>query len=368
MTTTSPTQSDHSATPAKAVWTGNQTVGSAAAFLRGCRRVVVLTHARPDGDAVGSSAALVLTLRRLGIEASAWYVGPMPRWMDELAAHVPHRVVDAATVASGGLNSEPQPDGVVVVDTGAWTQLEEMKPWLTGRAGQALVIDHHLSGDADVADRRLLNTQAAAAAEIVALVCGELLGVKDPAGLPREVAEFLYLGCGTDTGWFTFSNTRPDTLRLVAALLDAGAEFTRLFAAVEQQDRPSRLRLLGRAMSGLDLVASDQIAVMSLTQKDFEECHGDAEDAGGFPNYALDVASVRVAAVLTEVAGRSSDKPMTKVSLRSKPSTPTVDVAAFTRALGGGGHARAAGVKLNMNVADARRLMLERLPAALAGR
>ena len=353
--------------PAKsASWTGNSTPAAAAAFLRAAKRIIVVTHARPDGDAVGSSAALVLTLRELGINASAWYIGPLPRWINEVTSGVPWKMIDANAAASGQLELEAQPDAVAVVDTGAWTQLEEVKLWLKGRGPQTLVIDHHLSGDPDVGDLRLIHPDAAAAAEIVALVCMELLGLKNPADLPKPIAQLLYLGCATDTGWFRFSNTRAQTLRLAAGLLEAGVDFTRLHAMVEQQDRPSRLRLLGRSMTGLELVADDRIAIMSLSQKDFEDCRGDAEDAGGFPNYALDVACVRVAAVLIEVAGRPAGAPITKVSLRSKPGQPTVDVAALTKDLGGGGHARAAGVKLAMPLAEARKFMTGKLAAALA--
>ncbi len=140
----------------------------------------------------------------------------------------------------------------------------------------------------------------------------------NPARLPLLVGEALYLGLATDTGWFKFSNTRPETLRLAASLLEAGVDAPKLFAMVEQQDRAARLRLQGRALSSLELHKNDSIAIMSLSAKDFDECHGDAEDTTGFASDVLSVASVQVGVMLVEVAGREGKGPLSKASLRSK--------------------------------------------------
>lgn len=347
-------------------WTSTETALSIAGLLRRARRVVVLTHAKPDGDAFGSTSALVRTLRALSIDAAAWYVGPMPRWADALTADLPHRVLDARAIAAGALDHEPEPDCVVVCDTGAWAQVDELRAWLQPRAGKAVIIDHHLSGAPDMAPRRLLDPHAAAAAELVAEVCQRLLAAKDPSRLPLPIATPLFLGLGTDTGWFRFSNTRPATLRLAAALIEAGVDHAGLFEMIEQQDRPARLRLLGRAFGSIELLANDQAAVMALSARDFDECHGDSEDAAAFATIALSAAPVRVAAVLTEVQGRAPDQPLTKVSLRSKPGANAIDVAALTRSLGGGGHARAAGVKLSLPLPEARAQITRALLAALA--
>jgi phosphoesterase RecJ-like protein len=346
-------------------WTSTETGLSVAGLLKRARRVVVLTHAKPDGDAVGSTAALVRSLRSLTIEASAWYVGPMPRWFPSVVEELPHKVLDGRSVADGVLRDEPEPDAVVVCDTGAWVQLEEIRPWLEPRAAKTVVIDHHLSGSASVAPRRLLDVQAAAVCEPVADVCQRLLGVKDGSRLPRSIAEMLYLGLATDTGFFRFSNTRPNTLRLAASLMEAGVDHARLFALVEQQDRASRLRLLGRAFSGMELLEHDSIAVLTISEADLEATHADAEDAQAFATICLDVASVKVAATVSQVAGRPEHQPLTKISFRSKHGPNAVDVAAIARSLGGGGHARAAGLKLAMPLERARKTVIDALCKAV---
>lgn len=342
-------------------WVGTETALSVAGLLRRARRVVVLTHAKPDGDAVGSTAALVRALRSLTIEASVWYVGPMPRWFPQVVTELSHKVLDGRMITEGALNNEPEPDCIVVCDTGAWVQLDEIRPWLEPRTAKTVVIDHHLSGSATVAPRRLLDPQAAAVCEPVAEVCQRLLVLKDASRLPRPIAELLYLGLATDTGFFRFSNTRPATMRLAAMLLETGVDHARLFELVEQQDRPSRLRLMARAFTGLELLADDSIAVLTISEKDFEETHGDSEDTQSFATIALNVASVRVAATITEVPGRTASNPLTKISFRSKAGPGAVDVAALSRQMGGGGHARAAGLKLAMPLAEARQKVIDAL-------
>ena len=333
-------------------WSSTQTTADVARTLRSASRVLVLTHARPDGDALGASLALVRSLGRVNVAAMPAYVPSMPRWSRQVIADTPHVLLEAG--ASETLAGLPEPDAIVVVDTGAWMQLDEVKGYLVSRTGKIVVIDHHLSGSANLSAARLLDTRAAAVAEVVAPVCVALLGVGTPERLPRDVAEPLYLGLATDTGWFKYSNTRPETLHLAAQLMKAGVDHSRLYEWVEQQDRPSRLALQARALASLEYFDNQSIAVMSLSRADFEASHADTEDAGGFAADALRVAEIQVCAVLTEMAGRDPGAPVTKISLRSKPGEGALDVAALCQKLGGGGHARAAGVKIAAPLAEAK--------------
>ena len=328
------------------------TVEAIAARLRAAKRVLVLTHSKPDGDAIGSTVALVRALEQRGTRAMVVYVGPVPRWGPMVIGSTHAKTVEGPT--AGEVASEfEEADLIVIMDTGAWSQVDELRAMLTGKSAKIIVVDHHLSGSPDLADERLVESSAAAAAELSARICCALLGVA-PSALPIVIAEPLYLGLATDTGWFHFSNTKPTTLRLAADLVDAGVDFPRLFEMIEQQDRPARLRLLGRALESMELHKANTIALMTLTRADFEHCHGDSEDTGGFANYALAVAGMQVAGVLVEAAGREGKGPLSKLSLRSKPGTNAVDVAAVCQKLGGGGHARAAGAKLAMSMAEAK--------------
>ncbi|MEZ6318366.1 MAG: DHH family phosphoesterase [Phycisphaerales bacterium] len=349
-------------------WASNTNAKDLAEWVRDQRAVVLLTHTKPDGDALGSSLALArainLTTGTSGAASTAecWYGAPTPAWTKSLVGSTKIRTIEPGQPVPGALD----PSAVVITDTGAWTQLEPFAEWLRPKHDITAVIDHHLVGDTDVGARILLESDAAAVTQPVAKVCVELLGVASPADLPVEIAEPLYVGLATDTGWFRHSNVSPAVMTLAADLLRTGVNHGRLYEMIEQQERLSRLRLMARALASLEFHVEKRAAIMSLTALDFAECGAAPGESGGFVDIPQSVESVRVAAVLTEQEPNSPEGPVTKMSLRSKgepyDGQDPVDVAAVCRTLGGGGHARAAGARLRAPLAVAKAKLLEALP------
>lgn len=350
----------------KGAWVSNATVADVARRLRAAKTVAVLTHAKPDGDAVGGTLALARALERAGARATCVYPAPCFGVFDSFIGATPVVLPPLGeAAASAHLRAAlPTPDAVAIVDTGSWAQVADARAWLEPMRERAVVIDHHPTGDAEIASLRLIRTSAAAVAEIVADVCVALLGVRGASELPAEIAEPLYLGLATDTGFFRYSSVTPATLRLAADLMEAGADHNRVYETAEQSDKPARLRLLGRVFSNVELHAGDRLAALTIQLEDLRASGADLEDAGHLTDTMLAVRSVRAVAVLTEVEGG-----IVKVSLRSKPPSPVapraVDVNAVARSLGGGGHVRAAGAKLRAGVADAKRQVIEALTKAL---
>jgi len=345
-------------------WRTNSSLAEIADRLRSSDRVALATHARPDGDAVGSTLALARTLAAMGRKAMPIYNGPWPHRFDPLVGRT--QTVRSGLVGEGG--SPPlgwEPDAIVVTDTGSWGQLSELRAWLAPRRAKTMVIDHHLHGDAEVAALRVIETGAAAVCEPVSELCVDLLGANGASDLPPEIAEACYVGLATDTGWFRHSNVRPGTLRRAADLLDAGADHTRLFEMVEHNDGPQRVLLMGRAIHSLELHADGRIALMSISQEDMKACGGDQEDAGGMNDLAMQIGTVRVSAMLTEL-----EPGLTKISLRSKapvlPEHRRINVNEVARRHGGGGHAQAAGLKLHMPLKEASDLIRDDLVDAVA--
>lgn len=201
-------------------------------------------------------------------------------------------------------------------------------------AGTKLVVDHHLTQE-DWADVKLVVKEAAAAGEIVA----ELLEQWDVA-LDRPLATAMYLAIASDTGWFQFSNTRPYTLRLAAMLIEAGVDTDSMYQHLYQNERAERVALQTRAMQSLELLAEGRLAVMRVREKDFEETRAGVPDTENTINIPLQIRTVEVALFLTE----PPEGGPVRVSLRSKGR---IDVARFAEQFGGGGHARAAGLKLH---------------------
>lgn len=350
-------------------WTTNTDVAALARWLGGKHSVVVLTHVKPDGDAVGSSVAVARALNiaaggsaagfsGVASRAEVWYAGPAPGWLGAIVGNTKHRLIredDDLPAAT--------PDAVVITDTGSWSQLEPFAGWLRGKADRTAVLDHHLRGDGDVGAKRVIETRCAAACEVVAPLCVRLLGLAGASGLPLEVAEPLYLGLATDTGWFRHSNVTPAAMRLAADLIEAGVNHERLHETVELRERPSRLTLLARALASIEYLNDGELAIMTLKAADFAAAGAAPGESGGFLDLVRTVESVRVAALLTETGGEGgAGRVITKISLRSKGGAGMVDVNEVAGRLGGGGHAQAAGARLEMPLTQAR----ERLLGALS--
>jgi len=225
-------------------------------------------------------------------------------------------------------------DALLVVDTGTFSQLPGLEDKIPAYAKPRLVIDHHLTQE-DWADTKLVLTEAAAAGEIVA----ELLQMWD-VDLDPKIASALYVAIATDTGWFEFSNTRPYTHRLAAQLMECGVDTDRMYQLIYQNERKERVALQTRALQSMQLLLGDRLAVMRVRIKDFDETGANVPDTENLINLPLQIATVEVSLLFTE----PKDFGPVRVSLRSKGQ---VDVARFAEQFGGGGHARAAGLKVD---------------------
>lgn len=318
-----------------------------------CKRVLLTTHVHPDGDAIGSAAAMVLGLRQKGIESEVLLHSALPARNAFVFQEngIIHHIAEAGGLDRLALDGY---DALLVVDTGTWSQLPGMKKKLEGWNKPKLIVDHHVTQE-DWADVKLVETQAGAAGEVV----GELLrqwGVK----IDKPIATALFLAIASDTGWFQFSNTRPYTLRLAADLMDCGVDTDRMYRAIYQNERAERIKLATRAQESLELLAGGRLAMMTIRARDFLETGADAADTENLINIPLQIGTVEVSILVIEP---TKPAPI-RVSFRSKGG---VDVARFAQRLGGGGHTRAAGAKVQATFQEARervvKAMLEEMGA-----
>jgi phosphoesterase RecJ-like protein len=327
----------------------NADLARIAAFLKAAPRVLALTHAKPDGDALGSTLGVVRALNHLRAgSATAWYFSPFPNFMSAIVAATEVRTFEVAPGVQPALPELASGDRVLVIDTCAWMQLGPAAPLLRGKAERVCVVDHHVSGDSDVGSLRCVQTHAAAACQIAAELCSLLLNVPIEK-LPSDVADALYLGLATDTGWFKHSNVTGDVMRCAGKLIDAGADAVRLYQLVEQTETPGRLKALAKALNTLQLRCEGHLATMHLSLDDLRAAGAQPGETGGFTDFGQNIPSVAVTALLTQMPPDASNPkaPNVKVSLRSKATHPSIDVNAICAKLGGGGHVRASGAKLH---------------------
>ncbi len=297
------------------------------ALFERARRLVLVTHVNPDGDAIGSEVGLGRYLIAAGRDVRLVNQDATPAELSFLEAEGPaaerydperhDAVLDAA-------------DAIVLVDNSAPDRLGRMEAPLRARGPKTFCIDHHPTRGTPWAEN-VIDTSAAATALLVYELIHEAGSRPDRAG-----ADALYAGLATDTGFFRFNSTSPRALRAAAALLDAGADPTRTFREVCERNAPSYTRLLGQALAGLTLAGRGTIASIGVTLAMIQASGADGVDTSEFTTPLLAVDGVRIAILFRELP-----QGKVKVSLRSKGD---LDVQQMAAEFGGGGHRNASGI------------------------
>lgn len=315
--------------------------------LSACRRVLITTHVRPDGDAIGTTAALALALRARGVDSAVLLLSKLPSKYAFVYDDNGIGPVESFESWPDSLDLDSF-DALLVADTGTWSQLPGLRQKLELWNKPKLVLDHHLTQE-DWATHRLVVTEAAAAAEVAAELI-QFWGVP----IDRAIAEALYVALVSDTGWFQFANTRPFTLRLAAQLMEAGVDTDRLNIRLNQSERAERVFLQTRAMQSLQLLHGQRVAVMTVTRDDFAATGAGVPATENLVNIPLQIGSVEVSLLFVE----PPEGGPIRVSLRSKGG---LDCAKFAQQFGGGGHARAAGMKVEAALTRVTSEVLDRL-------
>ncbi len=326
----------------------NATASGIAERIQAARRILLTTHVKPDGDGMGAALALWRAIEArggAGPSADIYLMGPVEPRLEVIAGGTPFRLVEA----------EPPGDGydlAVVLDTGSWAQLQPLAEWLRPRQKDIVGVDHHSKGD-DVAALRIVDATAASTTQL-------LVPILDAMGCPitggaGSVAEALFVGLATDTGWFRFSNANAQAFRLAARLIELGVDKTHLYRTIEETFRVQRLALQACALASLEYAHDGAVAIMSLRPSDFQATGGSQEDLSELVNMPMAVRRVQVSVLLAETLSNR-----TKISFRSKPPAPgldggpALDMNVLAQHFGGGGHVHAAGAHVDTDVDRAR--------------
>ncbi|RKO66325.1 DHH family phosphoesterase [Desulfofundulus salinus] len=295
-------------------------LGTIAECLKKSRRVVLSGHVMPDGDCLGSVAALGLGLLKLGKEVTLASPDPLP----ELYHFLPG--ADRFLIGEQALKGDY--DTFVVLDSSVPERLGPLKDLLF-RDLVVCIIDHHV-GKHDFGHHVYVDPKAAATGEIIQDLL-DLLQVQPQV----EIASCLYTAIVTDTGSFRYQNTTPLTHRRVARLMDEGVDAARLNVLLFEQKSLLHLRVLQAALQTLDLTPCGRVAWMSVTRETLDSLGAREEHTDGLIDYVRSLRGVEVALLFREIVpGRW------KVGLRSRGR---VDVQRVASRFNGGGHLRAAG-------------------------
>ena len=300
----------------------NESFQAVVDALRSAKSLVAVTHVHPDGDALGAMVAL----GRAGQAAGKRVTLVVP---DTLPPRYAFLFDQQRYVGADGFAAlADKADLIVVVDTCAFGQLDELAGEIRRCMEKVVVIDHHLTCD-EVSSTQWIDATASAAGLMVA----ELLEALDWC-VDLPTAEALATAVLTDTGWLRFANTDARTLRCVARLVDLGVRLDELYRRIYQSDRPERLRLMARVLDNLELHCDEKLAVMTLGGEDFKQTGARLNETENLINEAMRLGSVIAAVLLIEQTDG------VRASLRSRGE---IDVADIAKRFDGGGHARAAG-------------------------
>jgi phosphoesterase RecJ-like protein len=315
---------------------------------------LLLSHTKPDCDALASLLVMRSFLRAQGIEPlTVQFDAIPPRYV--ALRHFEPMAVWEQDVSERDLADV---DGVVVLDTCSYNQLEPLADWLRAARLPKLAVDHHVTRD-DLADVYVIDESASSTCLILYDWARAI-----HLALDGEALLALFVGIATDTGWFRHANTDARTLSAAAELADQGVNVNEVFRKLYETDSVARIRLLGLMLDGMELYADDRVAVQSIAEKTIQQLGGRTSDTEDVINEPLRIESVRVSVMLVE----QTDGPI-RVSFRSKPPANDeaidVDVAAVAAHFGGGGHRRAAGARISGSVESVRQLVLDHIKEVL---
>jgi bifunctional oligoribonuclease and PAP phosphatase NrnA len=318
------------------------------AALRKHDRFLVTSHENPDGDALGSLLAMHLALGQLRKDSVMFLSGP------ERPLPAEYKFLDL-----DGIRREPPPDHaervLVAVDCAKEERLGP-DPSVLELAPLTLDIDHH-HDNTRFGDINLIVADASSTGEILADLFREL-GVE----ITPEIAEPLYTAVVTDTGRFQYANTTPKALRLAADLIEAGADYHKVFQVVYESVQFAKLKLLARALERAEVYSGGQLVVSCLLKEDFVAAGATEPYAEGIIDYLRAVEGAIVAAFIREPP--TGGGPTHRVSLRS--AVDELDVSLIARKSGGGGHQRAAGFSSELPLDELKRFIVEEFERAAA--
>jgi bifunctional oligoribonuclease and PAP phosphatase NrnA len=294
------------------------------------KNIVIVTHWSPDGDAIGSSLGLYNFLLKKKHKITVITPNDYPKFLSWMKGN--NKVVNFQQKAAAGKKAVAKADIIFCLDFNVLKRIDLLGDEVEKSEAVKFLIDHHPQ-PSDFADYMLHSVAACSTCELIYDFI-TLLGEKKI--IDKDIANCLYTGIMTDTGSFRFPSTTAKTHRILADLIDAGAENAEVHNRIYDDNTESRLKLLGYCLNDkLVVLREHRTAYFSLTADELTKFNYQKGDTEGVVNYALSIQGIRFAAFFVERDG------VIKTSFRSKGS---FDVNKFSRShFSGGGHVNAAG-------------------------
>lgn len=310
-----------------------------AALISKAKFIVIVTHYKPDGDAIGSATALYNYLLKLGKKVSIVIPSEYPDFLNWMIGA--STAIDAEKKLDEAVNAINEADLLFCLDFNQFERTELLASILKDAAGTKVLIDHHINPDPSF-DFIFSDTKACATCQLIFEL---IVALGHQHLIDQAIAESLYCGIMTDTGSFRFERMQPEVHHIIAALQTSGARNYKVHEWVYDQNSFDRLKLLGFALNNcLTKIDGYAVTFIALSANDLNKFDHKTGDTEGLVNYALSVKGTKMAALFTEKQG------VIKISFRSKDE---FSVQEFSRKyFNGGGHFNAAGGRSNLSLEE----------------
>jgi len=303
----------------------------AAKWLAERDRFVILTHRRPDGDTIGSAAALCLGLRQLGKTAHVLVNAEVtPKYAP---------LLEGLTKVEAWAG-----DTVISVDVAAFSMLPEpFKKYFI-----ALRIDHHENRET-FSDNELVDPSVAACGDIIFDILQQM-----QVTLDKPLANALYTAVSTDTGCFRYANTTAHSYQVAAACAQAGGDIFSLNQALFDTNSLARLRVQGYLVENARFLQDGKVVICALPRKVEQELGATEDDLENISGFPRSIEGVKLAVTLRE-------EPNGRIKISAR-AVPGCDAAELCAKFGGGGHKGAAGANMDCTMAEAVQALIKALP------
>ncbi|MDO6492011.1 MULTISPECIES: DHH family phosphoesterase [unclassified Cellulophaga] len=309
-------------------------------LLSSPQKIVIIPHKNPDGDAIGSTLGLMHYLKNRGQDTVVIAPNDFPKflkWMpgqEEIVIFENDKDLAQKHITEASL--------IFTLDFNHLSRVGFMQESLEAADGTFIMIDHH-QAPSDYAKVTYSDVHMSSTCE---MVYNFIEDIEDTSKITADIANCLYTGIMTDTGSFKYSSTTSRTHRVVADLIDKGAENMAIHNKVFDTNSPSRLHILGCALKNMVILEDYNTAYITLSQEELDENGFKKGDTEGIVNYGLTLDNIIFAVIFIE----NKDEGIIKISFRSQGD---FSVNEFARAnFEGGGHDNAAGGKSDISLQE----------------
>lgn len=323
------------------------------ALLGVIRKIVITTHHRPDGDAMGSSLALYSFLKSKGHSVTVITPSDYPDFLYWMPGN--DDVINFEYNPGKSKQLTAEAEIIFCLDFNAPSRVEKYSEFILKSPAKKVLIDHHLDPE-NFCDFTFSFPQSCATCE---LIYHFILKIDGPDAITKPVADCLYTGIMTDTGSFRFASMTADTHVVIAHLLIAGVSNFQIHESIYDNFSLDRTRFLGHCIKDKLVVLPEyKTAYIAVTKEELEQYNHRSGDTEGIVNFALGIKGIRFAAFFCE---RDN---LIKISFRSKDDFSVKELARLH--FSGGGHRNAAGGRSNQSLNDTLEKFLSLLPALKA--